>query len=274
MRASRQPLWLLGLLFAAFCSRDPATIEVSPKHSRIYGISRTQRLAARILDRKGRLVEAATPNFSSSQSAVVEVDSSGRLTGIAEGNATVRVTYKKLETSVPVEVIDVKSIELDPPAARLVGPAGSQFPLHAVAKNSKDQPVSIPLSWLTLDPAVATVSPDGVVTSVGRGATSAVVRVGDLQSASQVTVEIREIAKIEIRPATALVRVGDSQRFEVVAYDENGRPIEGASAVFRSSNPSVAALDGNGKASGISPGTALIRATLAGVSAEATLIVN
>jgi len=87
-------------------------------------------------------------------------------------------------------------------------------------------------------------------------------------------VMLRDISKLEVRPATALVRVGDSQHFEVVAFGPDGVRLENAVAQFRSSNPAVATIDGAGVASGIAAGTATIHADLAGQAAEATLIVN
>jgi uncharacterized protein YjdB len=89
-----------------------------------------------------------------------------------------------------------------------------------------------------------------------------------------VTVEIRDIARLEMRPATALVRVGDTQHFEIIAYGLDGRLIEGPAVLFKSSNPAVATVDATGHAQGVTPGAATIRATLAGAGAEATLIVN
>ena len=71
-----------------------------------------------------------------------------------------------------------------------------------------------------------------------------------------------------------LVRVGDSQRFAVVAFSSDGSRLENAVAQFRSSNPTVATIDGGGNASGVSAGTATIHVDVAGRVAEATLIVN
>ena len=78
----------------------------------------------------------------------------------------------------------------------------------------------------------------------------------------------------EVKPATAIVRVGESQHFEIVAYGSDGLAIEGAFAFFVSSNSAVASVDGSGLATGLSPGAAVIRAQLGGVTAEATLLVN
>jgi len=271
----RGQVWLIGvLLAAAACSRRAATISVSPPKAKIYGIGRTVRISGKLLDKKGQPLEEGAPAWSSANPAIVEVDPGGRLMAKSEGKTLVKATFEKLEASVPVEVMDVKSIEVSPPSARLIGPAGTQFALEISVKDSKDRILTLKPSWSSTDPKIATVSEGGTVTSVGGGTTTIVAKVGDLQSASEVRVFIQPIARIEIHPATALVRVGDSQKFEIVAYAADGRAIEGASAIFSCSNPAVVKLDASGRASGVASGTATIQAVLAGTSAQATLIVN
>jgi len=265
---------ILLAVLAGACSRKPAAIEVSPRPVRIFGLGRSQRLTGRIVDKKGRPVQSGTLNWASSKSDVVTVDGSGRLQSKNAGRAVVTASFEKLSTEIPVEVVDVKTLEIAPTSARLVGPVGTTMALSAVLKNSKGMPVPWPVSWSSSRPAAATVSPDGTVTTVGPGIATIVGKAGDLQGASEITVVVGDISRLEIRPATALVRVGDSQRFEVVAYGPDGRSYEGSAAVFHSSDSAVATVDGTGVASGIATGTATIKATVAGVSAQATLLVN
>ena len=275
MSRARLLLVLLALaLPLAGCSRRAARIEVSPKKLKIYGIDRPQRLTARILDKKERPLEIGTANWSSSAPGIVAVDAGGLVTPKAEGKATVTATFDQVHTDVPVEILDVKAVEVSPPSLRLVGPVGTQFQLQATVKNSKDKPIDLPPVWSSSLPTTATTSPEGLVTSVASGPVSLLARVGDVMGAADVVVEIRDIARLEVRPATALVRAGDSQRFDVIAYDTSGRQIEGAAAIFKSSDLAVARVSVSGQATGIKMGASTIRAVIGGVSAEATLIVN
>lgn len=261
-------------LSTAACAKRAARIEISPRKLKIYGLDRPQRLTARLLDKNGAPLEIGTANWESSKADVASIDAGGLVSPKSEGRTMITARYDKVSSAVPVEVIDVKAIEVSPPSVRLVGPRGTQIPVQAVVKNSKNRPVQIALTWTSSAPGVASISADGLVTSAGNGQTLLIAKVGDVQGASEVTVELRDIAKIEIRPATALVRVGDSQQFEIVAYGPDGRSIEGASALFASSDPAVATVNISGHASGIAAGASTIRAVLAGVTAEATLIVN
>jgi uncharacterized protein YjdB len=271
----RRYVWgILIVMLAAACSKKPASIDVSPRNVKIYGLKRVQRLTGRLVDKKGRPLQAGALQWSSSKSDVVTVDNSGKLQSVKEGRSIVTASFEKLSAQIPVEIVDVKAIEIAPASAHLVGPAGTTIALTAVVRNSENNPVARPITWTSSKPAVAKISAEGDVTSVGPGTTTIMGRVGDVQGASEVIVRVGEIVRLEIHPTTALVRVGDSQRFEIVAYAPDGKAYESCSAVFLSSDPAVATVNAGGSASGIAPGTATIKASVAGVSAEATLLVN
>jgi uncharacterized protein YjdB len=274
MHQSGRVAGLLLLATAFGCSRKPASIEVSPRRVVLYGIERSQRLTVRVLDSKGEPLDGTKPAWSSSKSEVATVDEGGRVVSKGQGKTTVAVKVAELSVEVPVEVIDAATIDVSPAHATLAGPAGTSFPVTAVVKSSKDQPVSLRPRWDSSNPKVVAVSPDGVITSVASGTATVTAQVGDLQGAMDVSVLIHDIARVDVRPATALVRVGDSQKFQVVAYSPDGSRLENAMARFQSSNPAVATIDGDGVAVGVSAGTATIRVDLAGRAAEATLIVN
>jgi uncharacterized protein YjdB len=271
----RAALCLLVLVVAPSCSRKPASVQVTPGKVVLYGIDRGQRLTARLFDQKGQpLEEAPRATWSSSKPDVAAVDEGGRVVSRSAGNAVVTVAFGNVSAEVPVEVIDAAAVEVLPGRATLVGPAGTELPVSAVVKSSKDEPVDLPITWASSDEKVVSVSAGGLVTSVGNGRATVTARVGELQGVADVTVLVQDIARLEVRPSTALVRVGDSQRFEVVAVLPDGRKFENAMAQFRSSNPSVATIDGGGVAAGVGPGSATIRVDLAGQTVEATLIVN
>ena len=200
------PMAILVALVA--CSTKPASIDVAQKKVKIYGLERGQRLTVRVLDKKGRPLEKAIPTFSSSKADVASVDGGGRIVAKSEGKAVVTVSFEKLSAQVPVEIVDIKMIEVLPPSVQLIGPVGTQFPLQATPKNSKDKPVEAKAEWTSPKPAIATVSPEGVVKSVGPGVVTLLAKIGDVESACEVRVTLRDVARLEIRPATAIVRAG------------------------------------------------------------------
>ena len=70
------------------------------------------------------------------------------------------------------------------------------------------------------------------------------------------------------------MHAGELQKFDVVGFGADGKPIEGLSTLIVSSDPRVATVDAQGLATGVGAGTATIRASLGGLTAEATLLVN
>src|SRR4029453_19378700 len=115
--------------------------------------------------------------------------------------------------------------------------------LSWVVKDSKRTVVALRPSFSSHDPKIASVSEDGVGTSAPPGKTTILPPIGDIQGGCEVDVNVRAISRLEIRPATALVRVGDSQHFQVTAYGPDGIAIPDVAAAFKSSDPSGAAGD-------------------------------
>jgi uncharacterized protein YjdB len=263
---------LLVLVLAAACSRKPASLDIAPKKLTIYGLEEGKRLSARVLDKKGEPMSRSV-TWSSSDDKIATVDG-GRVVAKSAGKATITARHETWQATVPVEVIDVKTFEIHPPIGELVGPLGSRLPLQLSARSSKDELVALQVEWSSSDPKIAEVSSDGIVTSRAAGTAAISAKVGDLQTISEITVVVADIARIDLRPNTGLVRVGETQKFTVLAFGSDGSPIEGVAGMFRSANPMVAIIDRLGVATGVSTGTTTIMVELAGKSATATLIVN
>lgn len=83
------------------------------------------------------------------------------------------------------------------------------------------------------------------------------------------------IARVEVSPASAAIDAGTQQQFTAKAFDAGNNEVPGVIFFWESSNTSVATIDQSGLATGVSAGTAQIRATGRGVqSPPATLTVN
>jgi uncharacterized protein YjdB len=230
-------------------------------------------MTVRVLNKKGQPVDGA-PQWSSANPAVVAAEDGGRLVAKGAGKAMVTASLGDLQVQVPVEVVDVSSVEMSTPSLVVLGPIGTSVPLSYVVKDSKGKVIALKPAFSSHDPKIAAVNDDGVVTSVAAGKSTIVGRIGDVQGGCDVEVVVHPISRLELRPATALVHVGDSQHFQVTAYGPDGIPIPDVAAAFKSSNPDVASVDAAGVASGRKTGAAVIRVDLAGQTAEATLLVN
>ena len=83
------------------------------------------------------------------------------------------------------------------------------------------------------------------------------------------------LARVDVSPSSATIDDGTKQQFNAKAFDANDQEVSGVIFSWQSSNASVATIDQNGLASGVSAGTSQITATGRGVtSAPATLTIS
>ncbi|HWC65796.1 MAG TPA: Ig-like domain-containing protein [Thermoanaerobaculia bacterium] len=265
-----------GLLVLAACRPKVARLEANPRRLVIYGTEQSKEISVRAVDAKGASVTEAPPlKWQSSDERVVTVSSGGHVVPKQPGKATVTVSSGPLSASVGVEVVDLSAIELAPALLRLVGPPGTTARFVVTGRNAAKKPTPVPaVSWLVTNPQVATVARDGTVTSIASGRTLVTAKVGDLVAESELQIDVRNVSRIELRPETAILRVGESQKLSVTAYDENGLPIPDAGAQLSASAPDVVRLLGDGTVTGLKAGTAVITASVGDRRAEATVLVD
>ncbi|HET7451176.1 MAG TPA: hypothetical protein VFL12_00410, partial [Thermoanaerobaculia bacterium] len=241
-RPARAAAALAASLVLAGCRPRIASLEANPRRLVIYGTGQSKEIAVRAVDARGAsLAEVPPLKWTTSDNDIVQVSGSGHVVPKRPGKATVTVSTGRLSAAVAVEVIDVSRIELAPAFLHLVGPAGTTARLEVTGRNSANKPAALPaVAWLVADPKVAAVRRDGTVESRANGKTVVTARVGDLVAESEIQTDLRNVSRIELRPLTAILRVGETQRLSVTAFDENGLPIPDAGAQLSSSAPDVA----------------------------------
>lgn len=83
------------------------------------------------------------------------------------------------------------------------------------------------------------------------------------------------IARVEVSPSSATIEAGAQQQFTARAFDAAGNEVTGVIFSWQSSNPSVATIDQNGRATALAAGLTQIRASGRGIqSPPVTLAVN
>ncbi|TVP44221.1 MAG: hypothetical protein EA350_12175 [Gemmatimonadales bacterium] len=80
-----------------------------------------------------------------------------------------------------------------------------------------------------------------------------------------------QVASVRVDAPLPVVVVGETIQLTAVALDAAGNPIPGQSATWSSSAPQVFEVDGSGRVSGVSAGSALARAEIAGVTGSRTI---
>jgi len=266
----------LGLIALAGCRARVASLDITPRRLAIYGTEQSKDLSVRALDGKGAPLRDMPPVvWASSDPKVAEVSGNGHVVPKAPGKTVVTAQSGKITASATVEVVDLSRIELAPALLRLVGPSGTTAKLELSGKNANNKPAPVPpVAWLLSDTKVASIAPDGTVSSIAAGKTLVTARVGDLVAESELEVDLRSVSRIELRPETAILHVGETQKLTVTAYDENGLPIPNAGAQLVAGSPDVVRVLGDGTITGLAAGTSVVTATVGDRRAQATILVD
>lgn len=130
------------------------------------------------------------------------------------------------------------------------------------------------IAWSTSDSGVARVRPDGTALAVGPGEASIIATVGHAVGKARVVVH-QTVAAIQLPSVDGLsLAQGSSVPLVVRTLDGRGHAIAGRRPIWRVADTTVLSVDSTGRASGISPGTSQITATVDGLAATATVTVT
>ena len=133
--------------------------------------------------------------------------------------------------------------------------------------------VGASMIWTSTDTTVASVV-DGLVVARSPGAATIMVAVGDLLGRSMVVVRPRVAAVHLASDSSVVVPEGARHMLSMRAADSRGHPISDRTAIWHSSDTTVATVDSAGRVTGTGTGHATISATVDGVTEQVPITVN
>lgn len=221
----------------------------------------TRQLAAAVFDERGSAIPGRTINWSSQNPTIAAVSTAGLVTPISIGETTVTATVGDFSKVIKVNVIPERVS-----ATRITDPVTGSYILRltkslqvtAVALNSQGQALTgRSFRWTSSNPAVASVTPDGLVTGMAIG--NATVTVECEGTVDQLSVQVTQIpvASVAISPASLTLLTGTNTQLVAVVKDSAGNALStlGRNVIWTSSNLTVASVTGNGVLSAIAAGT-------------------
>jgi uncharacterized protein YjdB len=124
------------------------------------------------------------------------------------------------------------------------------------------------------NPAVATVTAQGVVSAMARG-TARITATSDGRSTSAiVTVIDVPVATVQVVPSTADVLLGTSRALAAQARSASGVLLGNRTVTWTSGAPGIATVNASGIVSGVAPGVAVIAASVDGITGFSTITVR
>ena len=249
---------------------DVAFVQVMPA-SMVLAPGTSGQIAAIPYDVDGDEIDDLTVTFTSRDASIATVDGTGRVTGQGVGQTIIEVEANAEVNTVNVEVLDTLVGDLGISPASLPNMAvGETFQLNANPTDLAGDPIVCTLTWSSIDPSVATVSANGLVSAVGVGTGAITVECEGVMASLSLVVSAKNLA---ITPATgATLLVGQTVQFSAEATDFFDRPMACA-ITWTSSAPAVATINASGLVTALSQGTTTITGSCAGLSVSLTVTV-
>jgi hypothetical protein len=157
----------------------------------------------------------------------------------------------------------------------LVMEVGGTLPLLATVQGREGEALELPVSWSSLNEAVATVSAEGLVRAVGPGQVEIQAAAGGVTGGLLLEVLPAPVGRIEVSPPSALLAgPGEVAAFTAKVFDRDGQEILGAEVSWSVANPFVLGVDAAGQATGEGEGATILFASFGDQAGTAQVTVG
>ena len=257
-----------------------ASVTISPATATVQN-GASLSLVATAKDAGGNILTGRVMKWTSSNPLVLSISSSGTATGVGTGKAEVIVEAEGKKAFAAVEVLApapsaVASIDLVANAPVLN--VGQTTQAVATLRDAAGNTLSgNPITWTSLDAAVATVSSAGLITATGGGSVAIIATSGGVSGSLAITVNTpaaATVASVSVSLAPDEIPGGQSSKATVTLKDAQGQVLTGRTVTYASSNVTVASVGAGGTVMGISVGEAGISASAEGQTGKAYLHVT
>lgn len=219
-------------------------------------------------------------DFSDSKTLIWSTDNEDVVTlsngtVIAKGVGTATITAETVngkKASIMVTVPEVKAEQLVLNKNITTIEKGEKETLLATVlpENTTDDVLVL---WSSNNDDIAYVDADGVVTAVAPGEAIITAKLGELEATCTVTVT-STLQSIILNKNNLELEAGTTSEPLVVTLNPSDATVDNLDVKWESLNETIATVDTNGVVTAIAPGTAIIRATLGGKTADCTVNVN
>lgn len=175
-----------------------ATVDVSPSGGTLV-IPNTLQLTATPRDAQGAAVSGRAITWSSSASSIASVNTSGLVTAVSAGTATITASVDGKQGLATITVAPaVASVDITPPGGNINLPGTLQ--LTATPRDAQGANVGgRTIAWTSSAVTIATVSSSGLVTAVAAGSTVITASVDGRQAQATVTVTASDYGPVVAR---------------------------------------------------------------------------
>ncbi|MFB5678292.1 Ig domain-containing protein [Paenibacillus terreus] len=199
---------------------EPSKLEVKSK-SVVLDIDDTYQQQLTVTYKDGTTEDVTNEaEWTTSSAKAATVDSSGLITGMAEGEATITATYGSLKATVKVEVGLASELEADKFLIVMsAGDESEQITLTATNSKGDKRNVTKDAEWSSSSTAIASVK-DGSVKAYKKGKATLTAKYGGQKIT--IKVEVDTATKITASEVTLSLKTGDTSSIKVTATLSDG----------------------------------------------------
>jgi uncharacterized protein YjdB len=251
-----------------------ASVVVTPSTNPLV-VGQTTQLKAEPRDVSGQPLTGRPVVWSTSAASVATVSSTGLVTAIAPGNATISAASEGRTgtASITVSPKPVSAVIVSPGQAGVT--VGQTIQLSGQVTDDQGNVLAgRPITFTSGSPSVATVTASGLVTGVSAGSATITATSEGKTGTATVTVTPIPVARVIVSPSAPSVVIGQTVQLSVEAQAENGQPLAGRLASWSSGAPSIASVSNTGVVTALAPGIAVIFVSVEGVVGSASVTVR
>ena len=250
-----------------------SSIAISPASPNNLVVGAAQHFTATGTFADGSLMDITSQvTWASATANIATITAGGVATGVKTGTDKITAALAGI-TSQPValNVISLSAIFVTPVSPANMGVGSTQhFTATGSYSDGSTADFTSQVVWSSSNSAVVTIASGGIATAAGGGTANITATFGGLTS-QPVTIMVKVLSAITIEPATSPrnLNVGASLTFVAVGIFSDGSMSDITSQViWISSNTNIATILSNGSATGVASGTAMISATLSGITSS------
>ncbi|MEW5918388.1 MAG: Ig-like domain-containing protein, partial [Gemmatimonadota bacterium] len=245
----------------------PTTVTLNP--------AQTSQLTATAFDAANNVLQRSV-TWSSGNQSVATVSTTGLVTAVAAGSATITATAGGVSGSAVVTVanVPVASVTVTPSAPNMF--PLDQLTLTATALDAGGNVITgRPTTWSSSNSLVASVNAtSGLVTALIPGAATITATIDGVSGSATVTINLTPVASVTLSPTSASMLQGQQTGFIAVARDAQGNVIS-RPITWSTTSPTVFVnVTQSGIVTAIAPGSEGVVATAVGAGLGGTNVAD
>jgi len=241
-------------------------------------VGQTTQATAVLKDAAGNVLTGRTITWTSANTDVASVSSSGVVSAVSAGSASIIATSEGQSGAAAATVAapapaPVATVTLSASSSTLL--VGTTLQVTATLKDATGNVLTgRTIGWTSSNTSVASVSPTGLVTGIAAGNVTLTATSETKTGTLALTVAAAPVSTVAVGLASSSLQVGQNTQATATLRDASGNVLSGRSVTWSSSSPAVGSVSATGVVTAVAAGTTSIVASSEGKTGSATLTVT